>query len=117
MFRGLKKGGRLIATVPNASSPLAGRWRYICWTHHTSFTEHSLDFLLYHAGFDNIHVFGAGSFRRPRLPFLIRPAVFRWLLLMFVRSFRRMEILAELGWKEGRSVPLSLNLLGVADKK
>lgn len=114
---GLKKNGKFLATVPNASSSLAGRLRYICWTHRTSFTEHSLDFLLYHAGFEEIRVFGSGSFLRPRLPFLPRPAVFRWLLLLSVRSFRRLEFLAELGWKEGWAVPLSPQLLGVADKR
>ena len=117
VFDGLKKGGRFLSTVPNASSALAGRLRYICWTHQTSFTEHSLDFLIYHAGFDDIRVFSSGSFLRPRLPFLVRPSVFRWLLLKAVRFPRRLEMIAELGLKEGRAVPLSPELLGVADKR
>ena len=113
----MKKNGRLIATVPNASSGLAFRWRYNDWTHRTSFTEHSLDFLLYHAGFDDIKVLEAGPFRRPRLPFLVRPSVIRWLFLLFARSFRRLEMISELGWKEGRRVPLSLNIMAITEKR
>jgi len=114
--KSLKSGGRLIATVPNASSTLVGRWRYNDWTHTSSFTEHSLDFLLHNGGLTEIEIHQAGSFQRPRLPWLLRPAVLRWLLLVFVRSFRRLEMITELGWKEGRAVPLSLNLLSVAKK-
>ena len=50
----LRPGGRLIVTVPNANSPLAARWRYIDFTHSSSFTEHSLFFVLSNAGFGNI---------------------------------------------------------------
>ena len=50
----LRPGGRLILTVPNANSPLAARWRYIDFTHHVSFTEHSLFFVLRNAGFGGI---------------------------------------------------------------
>ena len=50
----LRPGGRLIVTVPNANSPLAARWRYNDYTHSSSFTEHSLFFVLSNAGFGEI---------------------------------------------------------------
>ena len=50
----LQPGGRLIVTVPNANSPLAARWRYNDHTHSSSFTEHSLFFVLSNAGFGEI---------------------------------------------------------------
>lgn len=52
----LQSGGRLIVTVPNANSPLASRWRYIDFTHCSSFTEHSLFFVLRNAGFGRIEM-------------------------------------------------------------
>lgn len=52
----LLQGGRLIMTVPNANSPLAARWRYIDFTHHASFTEHSLHYALGSAGFEEIRL-------------------------------------------------------------
>ena len=52
----LLPGGRVILTVPNANSVLASRWRYIDFTHHASFTEHSLFFVLKNAGFDGIRM-------------------------------------------------------------
>ncbi len=63
----LQPGGRLILTVPNANSPLAARWRYIDYTHHTSFTEHSLNYVLANAGFGKITMDnskGIGKFPR-----------------------------------------------------
>lgn len=52
----LLPGGRVIVTVPNANSPLAARWRYIDFTHCSSFTEHSLHFVLGNAGFNEIQM-------------------------------------------------------------
>ena len=52
----LSPGGRVIVTVPNANSPLAARWRYIDFTHTSSFTEHSLYFVLSNAGFSDIQM-------------------------------------------------------------
>ncbi len=52
----LVPGGRLIVQVPNASSILASRWRYNDHTHFSSFTEHSLYFVLKNADFDEIRI-------------------------------------------------------------
>ena len=48
--------GRVLIQVPNANSILAARWRYNDFTHHSSFTEHSLHFALRNAGFDDIKI-------------------------------------------------------------
>ena len=113
----LAPGGRLICTVPNANSTLAGRWRYIDLTHECSFTEHSLDLLLHSAGFTDIHVGEVEFLTRPAnwwLPFA--SGARHWWAFRFFRTWRRLEVMAELGPQHGRTVPLSLNLLGIARK-
>lgn len=113
----LKPRGKLICTVPNANSGLASRWRYNDWTHHISFTEHSLDFILFNAGFEQIKIVETEFFKNPGIKGLIKVKPFlHWLLFLFIRSFRRLEMITELGWKQGSSVPLSLNLLATAIK-
>jgi Methyltransferase domain len=115
--KSLGKSGKLICTVPNASAGLGGRWRYGDWTHHSSFTECSLDFLLFHAGFDQIKIGGTEFINPPRMKTLLNlKLLLQWFLLLLVRSFRRLETIAELGWNHGWSVPLSLNLLATAVK-
>jgi 2-polyprenyl-3-methyl-5-hydroxy-6-metoxy-1,4-benzoquinol methylase len=52
----LSPGGRLVVQVPNANNPVGMRWRYIDFTHHSSFTEHSLHFVLANAGFERISI-------------------------------------------------------------
>lgn len=113
----LAPGGRLICTVPNANSTLAGRWRYIDWTHHCSFTEHSLDLLLHSAGFTDIRVGEVEFLTRPANWWLLCASGARhWWAFRFFRTWRRLEVMAELGPQHGRTLPLSLNLLGVARK-
>lgn len=103
----LKPSGRFLCTVPNASSILGLRNRYIDYTHHVVFTEISLDFILYNAGFRNITI-------QPMdfIHFSAHPLKFlHWLLLASVRFLRRMSFIAELGFTQGRAVPLSFNLI------
>lgn len=113
----LRPGGQLICTVPNANSALAARWRYIDWTHTASFTEHSLDFLLYNGGFTDIKVTGHEFNRRPKNVWLPVGVVRHWWAFRFFRLFRRLEMMAELGPAQGRTVPLSLNLIATAKKR
>lgn len=112
----LHPGGRAIFSVPNANSALASRWRYIDWTHETSFTEHSIDFLLFNAGFSKISVFPYEFVVRPRWVWVPRKSTLLWALLRMYRMWRRGEMIAELGPEQGRAIPLSLNLLVVADR-
>lgn len=113
----LDDDGVFVCTVPNATSALAERWRYIDFTHFESFTEHSLDFLLHNSGFSRIEVRDADPdfLRRPPWVF-VRPRTFLvWINRVMARAFRRWQCRVELGI-EGRDVPLSLNLLGIARK-
>ena len=113
----LVPGGSLICTVPNANAALAVRWRYIDWTHRCSFTEHSLDLVLHSGGFREIRIGEVEFHVRPTnwwLPFT--SGARHWWAFRFFRMWRRLEMMAELGPQQGRGVPLSLNLLGVARK-
>lgn len=113
----LEAGGRLICSVPNANAALAGRWRYNDWTHQSSFTEHSLDFLLFNGGFGEITVSALEFMQRPRNAWWpLASGARHWWAFRFFRLWRRLEMMAELGPQQGRGVPLSLNLLGVARK-
>lgn len=81
--KALRPGGRLVLTVPNANSPLAARWRYIDFTHYSSFTEHSLHFVLSNAGFGQIKMDnskGIGSFPKRWWKAEQRDAVRKWLV-------------------------------------
>lgn len=115
IHRSLTLGGRLICSVPNANSTLGARQRYMDWTHHTSFTEHSLDFALFHGGFRQIEVRADDD---PPKPWRWLPLWRRrwWYVRGCFRAVRRLQLMAELGPEEGRRAPLSPNLLGVAVK-
>ena len=111
MGRALAPGGRVIATVPNADSPLAERWRSLCWTHRNSFTRESLGELLEATGFriislEGFEVVDPGRSLSPR-------SLLRRLLLRLQRRVRRWEL-----WSEGvdPSLPLSLDLICVAER-
>ncbi|HTQ31493.1 MAG TPA: class I SAM-dependent methyltransferase [Opitutaceae bacterium] len=104
----LRPGGRLIITTPNAAAGLAGYWGYNDYTHHVSFTPASLGFLLSHAGFGRIHCQEIELAPPDWTP--------RAFVQRFFRAWRRLEYMAEFGRREGRCVPLSLNLLAVAHK-
>jgi SAM-dependent methyltransferase len=116
LYNSLRAGGTLICTVPSANSAVAVRQRYADWTHHALFTEHSLDFLLHHGGFQDIAIRGAGSPTRPTPSRIFRRSTLRWLMSMGFHAFRRLEMIAELGWNEVKHTPLSVNLLAVARK-
>jgi cyclopropane fatty-acyl-phospholipid synthase-like methyltransferase len=112
----LQPAGRLLCTTPNANSFLGMRYRYIDWTHHACFTEYSLDFLLHSAGFGKIEIVPAEKVTPPALWFLpTGPARYYWAWRL-VRGWRRFQFMVELGPKAGRLVPLSANLLAIADR-
>jgi len=109
----LRPGGCLFIRVPNASSAFAGRMRWGDWTHTSAFSEHSLDFVLYNAGFRDIVVrddhFG-------RLPIWV-PRLGRQGFLRGIHyGLRRLQAIAEFGTGEGGKMPLTLNILAVARK-
>lgn len=109
----LDSDGVFLCVVPNANAAHGGRWRYIDYTHRTSFTEHSLDYLLYNAGFTDITIV-PGELKR-RFEISSPQSLYYWLAYVFFRGFRRLEMIAELG-DEGKDIPLSLNILAIAKK-
>lgn len=56
IYRNLSESGFLYISVPNACSPIGLYFRYIDWTHLSSFTETSLSYVLRNAGFDDINI-------------------------------------------------------------
>lgn len=112
----LKHNGRLVATVPNANATMAGRWRYIDWTHHVSFTEHSLSHILRLSGFTVESLAPSEIFRFYKRPQGLLRRVTEKLILRCVRFWRRLEVIGEFGWDEGCEIPLTTNLKIVANK-
>jgi SAM-dependent methyltransferase len=117
LSRSLRPGGRLICSVPNAASSIAGYWQYNDYTHHLAFTEDSLGGVLEQTGFRDIRFSGPEFFPRPRFTFWLptgRSIV--WWLRCVTRWGRRAALIGELGWGRGRRPVLTPNLLAVADK-
>ncbi|MCP4618195.1 MAG: class I SAM-dependent methyltransferase [Bradyrhizobium sp.] len=115
IYGSLTRGGRLIVQVPNANSIVAARWRYNDFTHHASYTEHSLYFALKSAGFDDIQIeTGAGAVRpslrlwrrsvRSTAKAAWRRYLVRWLWLQVFK--------AEIPTLETAGISVELNLRG-----
>lgn len=104
----LAPGGLIFVKVPNASSPVAMRWRYIDWTHWSSFTEPSLDFVCLHAGLSELSYLEEDSSTRPRWPWLPRWGLRYYYGKTFVRALWRLYLLCEVGESD---MKLGLNLL------
>jgi SAM-dependent methyltransferase len=115
LHRLLRPGGRLVISVPNASSTFAARWRYMDWTHQCCFTEHSLEFVLRNQGFTDVAFLPYEYGEPSRFPYVHRPAFWVGMLRRMVRGLRRLEAIGELG-RQGLHVPLGLNLLAVCRK-
>lgn len=111
----LVEGGRLFITTPNANAILASRWRYNDHTHHCSFTEHSLYFVLKNAGFAQVAIESQkGIGRMPRRLWRrdMRERWRRW----FVRWCWLQVFKAELPWEKIDDISFELNLRAVATK-
>lgn len=116
IYNKLAPGGRLIIQVPNANAILSARWRYNDFTHYSSFTEHSLYFVLKNAGFDEMQLStekGLGSFPkrlwRRSARIALRRYVVRWCWLQVFR--------AELPWDRLDHICFELNLKAVAIRR
>lgn len=116
IFGALRPGGKLVLTVPNANSILASRWRYNDYTHCSSFTEHSLSFVLKNAGFQELwldNAKGIGPFPKWALSKrrhwnLIRKWLIRWAWLQVFK--------AEQAYEPIDNICFELNLTAVATK-
>jgi SAM-dependent methyltransferase len=113
IVKSLVPGGKVIIKVPNASAILATRWRYNDFTHHSSFTEVSLQFALANAGFRDIRIFvekGLGAFPKRLWRRAARQALRRYL----VRWCWLQVYKAELSWENLNEISFDLNLKAVA---
>ncbi len=106
----LTDDGIFIATVPNANSTCAGRWRYIDWTHRMSFTEHSLSHVMKLGGFHVESISPSEIFRYYTKPKSRMRQASEHLILKVVRSWRRLELIGEFGWDEGIDIPITTNI-------
>lgn len=115
VHRALRAGGRLVLTTPNANAILAARWLYNDYTHHSSFTEHSLDFVLRNAAFDRIWLDaskGIGRFPRRIWRRSAWPAIRKWIVRWcWLQVFK-----AEVPWERIDEICFELNLKAVAFK-
>ncbi len=110
----LRPRGRLFLTTPNANSPLAARWRYNDHTHTSSFTEHSLFYVLKNAGFPEVNIearHGIGRMPRRLWRADMRQAWRRW----FVRWCWLQVHKAELPWEKLDGICFELNLRATAE--
>jgi len=110
--KALRGKGKLVCTVPNANSIVGGRWRYSDWTHRTSFTEDSLQYVLLLAGFSNVRVCEPRVV--PRWPWLVRPGLLDWYRRGLLRWIYRNLLYAEIG-PQAWHIPLSYNLVGIGE--
>jgi hypothetical protein len=106
----------LLLTVPNANAILSARWRYIDYTHFSSFTEYSLLFVLLNAGFSKPWIDnnkGIGRFPRRiwrRSSWVaMRKWIVRWCWLQVFK--------AEQGGEPIDNICFDLNLTAVAKKE
>jgi cyclopropane fatty-acyl-phospholipid synthase-like methyltransferase len=111
----LKLGGQILVKVPNANSLMAARWRYIDWTHTSSFTEASLDFVCLSAGLTQPEYLTDDSSLRPRLRWFPRPSVARYYLRVLLRSLWKLYLYAELG-SQTKKITVGYNLLARASR-
>ena len=115
IYQCLRPRGKLVLTTPNANAILANRYRYNDFTHHSSFTEHSLYFILKNGGFDKVEIDNAkGIGRFPRRIWkrdnwqIIRKWIVRWCWLQVFK--------AELPWERLDEICFELNLTATATK-
>ncbi|GAA0378637.1 class I SAM-dependent methyltransferase [Paenibacillus motobuensis] len=66
LYRILNDNGVLLIITPNATSPAGSYFRYIDWTHETSFTPTSISYLVEEAGFKKILITDESLIEKPR---------------------------------------------------
>lgn len=115
IYHCMRPGGILLMTVPNANAILSARWRYNDYTHVSSFTEHSLSFVLKNANFRNLWIDSSkGIGRFPRKIWLRRnwPVMRKWLVRWcWLQVFK-----AEQPYESIENICFELNLTAVAKK-
>jgi len=115
LVKTLKTDGNIYIKVPNANSLLASRWRYIDWTHHSSFTECSLDFVCLNSGLTNLQYLDDESSLQPSLPWFPRWGLRQYYVKIFFRKLWKIYLKSELG-SQADSINVGYNLLLQASK-
>lgn len=114
IYDNLEPGGMFICSVPNSNSVLAERFRYLDFTHTTSFTEDSLNFVLSNSRFKDISILPSEGNRKFYLSINFKFMFWQFNHLLS-RIFRRWQLWAELG-AEAFSIPISPNIMAIAKK-
>jgi len=112
----LKPGGSIYIKVPNANSLLASRWRYIDWTHLSSFTEASLDFVCLNSNLIEPKYLQDDSSLLPHLFWVPRPSILRVYLKIFLRKLWKLYLWSELG-PQVKDISVGYNLFAVYCKR
>ncbi|GAP95138.1 class I SAM-dependent methyltransferase [Leptolyngbya sp. NIES-2104] len=115
----LKPGGQLILQVPNANSLMGVRTRYMDFTHCSTFTEHSLRFVLLNSGFSQVDIGDAHPAKRPSLRLwkqIARQRMIQFLHRSIVRALWRQVLTAEFG-ESAKQIPIDINLRAIAFKE
>lgn len=111
----LKAHGQIYIKTPNANSLVANRWRYIDWTHHSSFTEASLEFILNNSNFSNFVYLNDETSLRPKLPLIPRKETLPYYLKTTIRTLWRIYLYSEIG-REALRLKLGVNIMLKATK-
>jgi SAM-dependent methyltransferase len=120
IYERLAVDGRLIVKVPNANSVVASRWLYNDFTHHKSFTEYSLRFILENAGFKEIEFSAGKKTIRPSLRLWRKSVRCGWRTswrFFLVRWCWRQVLKAELPHENLEAVSFDLDLIAVAYRR
>ena len=111
----LKPNGVIYIKVPNANSLLASRWRYIDWTHCSSFTECSLDFVCLNSGLIEIEYIKDESSLKPRYWWVPRWGLKGFYIKSIFRAIWRHYLKSELG-SQADTIRVGYNLFARARK-
>lgn len=117
----LKPGGRLLLKTPSAYSSAATVMRYIDPTHQNTLTNSVLNFLCQVAGLQMTSLRDEHRYtHRPPVKRALTKGFWIWhgyyLLQMFFRAWRRLELMSELGADHANAAVLAPNLYLIAQK-
>lgn len=120
IYEHLNENGKLMLIVPNAISPAGSYFRYIDWTHQTSFTPTSISYLLENAGFSKTIIKEQVDDKPPRPDDFKDQESYQNALRQYndrvqYRDFIKWQYAFYFG-REARSFPLSPNIKVISEK-
>jgi trans-aconitate methyltransferase len=111
----LRADGQIFIKVPNANSLLAARWRYVDWTHTSSFTEASLDFVCLNSNLSQPIYMDDDSSVPPKFKWIPRWGLRNYYLRVIFRTIWKTYLRSELG-SQSNTVSVGYNLFARALK-